>query len=722
MNGCRAWVWTPRDGGLCLLKSQASDAYPTSGVIAAVLAEEPPQLTGSCPVQEANTDYPGNDLVRTQRATIYLCCNDCEATDGCARFVYYGGDCILKSAGGTAIPYPGAIASSFIARGPSTEPKPVIEVQTYGSYPSPTTSFASIARATWLPLTESLKAGINLFANMTLPTNAEMQAKQTSPPPPRLEATIDTYYFPLVQSVGECAVFTSTSGYVFFTYVSSTLVCIVHDFTSTSTTTYALNPPEQPLVLGQSLPWDFQISQDAASASLAACQTSCAEVAWCAAVTFEAGLCTYFGPVSSDASAIAGWVHDPITWNEVAGTMQYVTMKQRDISLEGYVTFIATSADTIASCASAAAANDLHVFSFDDSELVCTLVEIPEKESTTLQLFNYPASPVVLAGNNVPTGALAVVVAATTSAGCQLKCIPSATGCFGSTFDTATNTCTLLIATFAASTTLGWVVPNTLAKTVANPSAVAIFVNAHQDDHELFMSAQLYDAFSSVDTKIVMIYTSAGDAGATNGWWQARELGTLASAQTFVKHFGLFTPVRYTSTVVVNGHVITKVTMGNAIHYFLRLPEAGMAMLPTQTTAPIDKPSEIYTDLAALTDVVISLIKSEASGISNTVVNTHQFIDTDHVLHAMTGRLVSNGIAEDAILRQCATQNYFWGYQHWLDDVNMINPPLNEQRHIWWALNLAVVQQYPDSSPWYDHCQVLGRQYLASSIEASGTC
>ncbi|KDO23816.1 hypothetical protein SPRG_21006 [Saprolegnia parasitica CBS 223.65] len=322
---------------------------------------------------------------------------------------------------------------------------------------------------------------------------------------------------------------------------------------------------------------------------------------------------------------------------------------------------------------------------------------------------------------SLPAGAT-TPVSATSGTECHKLCVPSSSGCVGAAFDSATKSCVLHLATYAPSTTIGWVVPTTLPSSVATPTSVEFFINAHQDDHELFMAAKLYDSFSKPTAKIVMIYTSAGDAGATDGWWQARELGTLASSQTFVKLFGLFSPVRKTSTVTINGHVITKVDLGNAIHYFLRLPEFGMIALPTKMTSPVDKPAETYANIAALRATVIALVKREASGRSNVVVNSQQFADVDHVLHAMTGQLVSDGLKADATLNKCVTRNFFWGYQHWLDSINMADPSLTEQRNMWWALHGAIVKQYPGSSPWYDHCLTLGRQYLASTVAGTGAC
>ncbi|KDO18242.1 hypothetical protein SPRG_16326 [Saprolegnia parasitica CBS 223.65] len=967
-TGCKAYVWVARDGGVCLLKSDAGFSYTYPGARASILT---PPLTGSCPSTEADTDYPGNDLGRTKRASIDLCCNDCEATPGCARFVYYGGDCILKSGGGTKSTYPGAIASTFVpanttpaptpAPGPTAPPgtcapiqentdypgfdisqttqasaeaccddcyanpnckafvwnpagycilksgkgsvstypgarastipsripppptmigcNPIVDnmdmpgndlsltyqsaaesccadctgtpgcrafvfdsdggvcylktasgtmvpsagkrasvlpvanpatctalpkdidypgndvAQTYrtqwsdccqdcadnsdctvyvwsndnggtcylknamsptesapgsfagsytriikpppvlpptapsnvvagayGTYPSPTTAFAYLPSSQWVPRTEAGGVGVvDIFKNFSLPSSKDMEDAHSGKLQPKREAATNTYYFPLVQSIGECAVMSSSSGYHFFTYVASTQICIVHDFSS-ATPSYALHPSQPAKVLTHVPSSEFVLGVNPSTASLAACQAACGNLATCAAVTFAGTTCTFYGPAASKAGVVAGWVHDPIKWNEVPGSMQYVTMPQRTVPLTGATTAASTTSKTVAACASAARAKSVSLFTFDTAKSACLLVTLPKASATsTLYLYNYPASPLVLPGQALPAGAT-TPVSATSGTECHKLCVPSSSGCVGAAFDSATKSCVLHLATYAASTTIGWVVPTTLPSSVATPTSVEFYINAHQDDHELFMAAKLYDSFSKPTAKIVMIYTSAGDAGATDGWWQARELGTLASSQTFVKLFGLFSPVRKTSTVTINGHVITKVVLGNAIHYFLRLPELGMIALPTTMTSPVDKPAESYANIAALRATVIALVKLEASGRSNVVVNSQQFADVDHVLHAMTGQLVSDGLKADATLNKCVTRNFFWGYQHWLDSINMVDPSLTEQRNMWWALHGAIVKQYPGSSPWYDHCLTLGRQYLASTVAGTGTC
>nr|AIG55565.1 secreted protein [Thraustotheca clavata] len=725
--GCNAFVWS--GSGICHLKTASSSPVKSIGNRASVI---PRSTNAVCSKFEDDVDYPGNDIGQTYRVKPEECCNDCADNRDCTAYVWssdYGGICYLKSAKSDPYPVKGAKAGTFQRKNPdqpSNPPAPApsnVVAGSFGTYPSPTIAFNSIPNTQWIAKTEDLViGGIDIMKPFPLPSPEEMIKAHDAKPKPLLEATTNTYYFALIQSIGECAMMSSSSGYSLFTYVTSTKICVVHDFGSPSTSTFAMNKQQAPIALQQQIPMDFSLGKNTSVSSQQDCQKSCNQIANCAATTFSGTTCTYFGPAKSQDGVSAGWVIDPIVWNEKPNSMQYITMTMRSINLSGYSTQNG-NAKTVDDCANAALQKKTQLFSFDTSKKVCTLASLPIKASMTLQLYNYPSAPAVFTNFDLASGTTQQTMSNTASASeCQKLCIPSSSGCMGSVFNTQSKQCILHIPDYSATTTIGWIIPETLTSVVKNPTAVNFYVNAHQDDHELFMASNLYDSFSKSTTKIVMIYMSAGDAGATNGWYQAREEGTLASAQSFVKLFGLYSPLRKTETITMLKHQITKVTMGNAIHYFLRLSEDGMTNLPSKSASPMDRPTEKYANVNELQSVVIALMKAEAKGIGNAVVNSQQFKDPDHVLHAMAGQIVYDGVNGDSTLKKCMTQNYFWGYQRWLDTVNMQDPSLSTQRQIWWALNRAVVKLYPSNSPWYDHCEALGRQYLALNQAGTGTC
>lgn len=51
---------------------------------------------------------------------------------------------------------------------------------------------------------------------------------------------------------------------------------------------------------------------------------------------------------------------------------------------------------------------------------------------------------------------------------------------------------------------------------------VGCYVAAHQDDWQLFRGEQAWADLNTAGVRVVFVHTTAGDAGATNGWWEAR--------------------------------------------------------------------------------------------------------------------------------------------------------------------------------------------------------
>ncbi|KAF0701204.1 Aste57867_8278 [Aphanomyces stellatus] len=102
---CNLYVWFQ---GTCWLKSAAGPKSAQPGRRAALLERTTPPST--CSRFEDNTDYGGNDIGSTDRASAEECCDDCANTDGCTLFVWAQGTCWLKSSAGDASDAPGAKA------------------------------------------------------------------------------------------------------------------------------------------------------------------------------------------------------------------------------------------------------------------------------------------------------------------------------------------------------------------------------------------------------------------------------------------------------------------------------------------------------------------------------------------------------------------------------------------------------------------------------------
>ena len=100
---------------------------------------------------------------------------------------------------------------------------------------------------------------------------------------------------------------------------------------------------------------------------------------------------------------------------------------------------------------------------------------------------------------------------------------------------------------------------------------VAFYVTAHQDDWELFRGEQAFADLKMLNTKIVFVFTTAGDAGQTDGWWEAREQGALAAVRAAL-------PASPLTIYIANiaGHPIIKYSCANSVVYCMRLPDGNI--------------------------------------------------------------------------------------------------------------------------------------------------
>ena len=102
----------------------------------------------------------------------------------------------------------------------------------------------------------------------------------------------------------------------------------------------------------------------------------------------------------------------------------------------------------------------------------------------------------------------------------------------------------------------------------ASPTALSFYVAGHQDDWQLFRGNAAYQDLKSLNVRAVFIYATAGDAGLTDGWWEARERGAVAAVRKAVGPLPLTIDVAQ-----FLGHPIVRYTSGNSVSYFLRLPD-----------------------------------------------------------------------------------------------------------------------------------------------------
>lgn len=105
---------------------------------------------------------------------------------------------------------------------------------------------------------------------------------------------------------------------------------------------------------------------------------------------------------------------------------------------------------------------------------------------------------------------------------------------------------------------------------MSEATSVVFYIGAHQDDWQLFMSPQAYDDLVADQTRVVFIYTTAGDAGDDQRWGRGRSAGALSSIQ-YARHLRIEAVPAEMSTV--NGHPIESYTIANTRSYYLNLPD-----------------------------------------------------------------------------------------------------------------------------------------------------
>ncbi len=106
------------------------------------------------------------------------------------------------------------------------------------------------------------------------------------------------------------------------------------------------------------------------------------------------------------------------------------------------------------------------------------------------------------------------------------------------------------------------------------PTGVSFYVVAHADDWQLFMHPNAYNDLIASDSKVVFIITTAGDAGADETYWGAREEGAKSSIRFCLAPIAALS--QSNGTRIFNNHSIIYWSTNNATCYFLRLPDGNL--------------------------------------------------------------------------------------------------------------------------------------------------
>jgi LmbE family N-acetylglucosaminyl deacetylase len=167
---------------------------------------------------------------------------------------------------------------------------------------------------------------------------------------------------------------------------------------------------------------------------------------------------------------------------------------------------------------------------------------------------------------------------------------------------------------------------------------MSFFVQAHQDDWQVHMGsfvdpAGIQGAFEDLRSggKVVLIFTTAGDAGKAENWWKAREEGARLSVEFGVVGVGKSSLAWKKTIEKYNGHAIERCEFGKAVCIFMRLPDggAGQGFPPrnesleqcrnsNQILHAVDG-SEAYQSWSDVTNTLRAILEIESLNQGNTI-------------------------------------------------------------------------------------------------------
>ena len=274
--------------------------------------------------------------------------------------------------------------------------------------------------------------------------------------------------------------------------------------------------------------------------------------------------------------------------------------------------------------------------------------------------------------------------------------------------------------------------------------AVSVFVVAHQDDWQLFMSPVAFHAMDEPGEKAVFIHVTAGDAGrGVTGepvpYYKAREEGALRAVRFMANAGdkpGLGAPMEW-SAAERAGHLVQRVVYANAVVYFLRLPDGrglegtgyegtGFQSLQRlmsgeiQTIEAIDG-SARYGGWADLQNTLRDIIETEREAGKALSIHITEpdpaFNPTEHSDHRHTALAVQGLLPRFP----CAAVYRYDTYDIRNRPMNLEGDDLLINVGIWGATTSGLADNHAPSTWEPGHTQWLGRLYYRST-PAEGAC
>ena len=213
----------------------------------------------------------------------------------------------------------------------------------------------------------------------------------------------------------------------------------------------------------------------------------------------------------------------------------------------------------------------------------------------------------------------------------------------------------------------------------APASRTDFYVHAHQDDWQLFMGDRAYNS-AQVATKLVFIYTTAGDGGQGTSWWIPREQAAQAGVDAIVGAAAWTCAAQ-----VINTHSIRRCAHGKAVSYDMRLPDgatsgegfAGHGSMSYLRDGVISSlvaldGSTTYTSWADLAATVRGIIDLEGGNLSAPYVEVHA-PETNRTLnpHSHADHLATGDVLQAAAASRSWNISWYVDYQTQFMPVNL---------------------------------------------------
>ena len=259
-----------------------------------------------------------------------------------------------------------------------------------------------------------------------------------------------------------------------------------------------------------------------------------------------------------------------------------------------------------------------------------------------------------------------------------------------------------------------------------------VYVSPHPDDWQLFMNPSAYESLQDTTNTVIFLHTTAGDAGygmANRDYALAREEGSLRAIRFLVNSLrsrGLG-PMSTPNMETVEGHEIRKYQYGNAIAYFLRLPDGnflgpgyerhGFTSLrkifqrKVSSISAIDG-STTYNSLEDLQKTIVSLIGRDKELYLNVAETDTLANPKDHADHQFSSHIIQSIVDQ----LQPKRIRYYQEYATSKKPMNVEGPLFLICAGAWGA-TASGLSDYGHNSTWDNtHNAWIGRQYFREEL------